>query len=109
MSEHTPGPFKLDGMVIVGTEPVHTNGRERNRLGFSSASYSEIVCEVYGSLELPYPKANAIFIVAACNSHESLVEALEKLVDQYIHMSDGRPETESCIVNARKALAEAKP
>jgi hypothetical protein len=53
-------------------------------------------------------EANAAFIVRACNSFDALVEALEKLTDQYIHMSDGHAETEARVVNARNVLAQAK-
>lgn len=110
MSAHTPGPFRLDGIVIVGTEPVHTNGRQRNSLGFSSASYSEIICEIYGSLELPYPKANADFIVTACNSYEAMRKALSQCIERLEGLEeDGLTKVERLALdNARAALTLAE-
>lgn len=129
---HTKTPWFLDGNMILGSEVVHTNGRERNSIGISSASYSECVCEVQGSLELPHPQANAAFIVRACNSHEALVGALNTALTelraiqardgapQHIAWDRGRPlQTDSCThewwstvverCEAALALAEAKP
>lgn len=80
---HTKTPWVLDGNTIVGSESVHTNGRERNKLGISSASYSDLVCEVHGWLELPHPRANAAFIVTACNAHEELVEAATAILQAF--------------------------
>ncbi len=111
MSEHTPLPWKLDGSVIRGSESIHTNGRERNKLGISSASYSEMVCELYGALELPGPRANAAFIVQACNSHAALVEALIYLLNEtedYIKINHLSALHNHSLEMARKALAMAK-
>src|ERR1700746_3490824 len=44
----TPGPWSLSCGSIIGSAPVHTNGLQRNRMGISSASYSEVVCHVHG-------------------------------------------------------------
>ena len=34
----------------------------------TDASYSKIVCYVYGAIELPGPAANALLIAAACKA-----------------------------------------
>lgn len=114
MSEHTPLPWKRDGQFIVGSESVHINGRQRNRLGYSSASYSDIVCEIYGNLELPAPLANADLIFTACTSHEALVEALTSLLletEDYLKINNLSGFYNHSLVKARKALAlaEVKP
>lgn len=76
---HTPGPWRIEDDEIRGSDTVHTNGRARNSLGISSASYSDCVCTVYGWMDLEHPKGNAKFIVTACNAHEGLVGILQKL------------------------------
>lgn len=73
--KHTATPWKLQGNKVVGSEVVHVNGRERNSLGISSASYSDTVCEVDGWLELEAPKANGDRIVACVNALEDIPSA----------------------------------
>ena len=90
MSEtRTPGPWTLGGQRIVGSDDIHSNGRERNRKGISSASYSSVVCEMHGDLRLPSPRANAEFIVRACNSHEDLLAACEAVEAQLLADAEG--------------------
>jgi len=75
----TPGPWKVREVCgkpsneIVGSESVHTNGLPRNSL-ISSASYSDVVCEVHGWMELDAPKANARLIAAAPDLLSLLIE-----------------------------------
>lgn len=71
MAEHTPGPWTIHRgggharPSIRGAEVIHTNGRLRNELGISSASFSEEVCQFHADLDLPGPQANASLIAAA--------------------------------------------
>jgi hypothetical protein len=73
----TPGPWRVDGNAIRGTEDRHTNGRLRNSVGVSSASYSDQVCTIHGSMELGTPQANARLIAAA----PDLLAALQLIED----------------------------
>jgi hypothetical protein len=63
--KHTPGPWRIEHGLIKGASDVQTNGKLRNMLGISSASYSEIVCDIHGNIELEAPQANARLIAAA--------------------------------------------
>ena len=67
----TPGPWTIrrggghKAPSIVGSDSIHTDGHERNERGYSSASYSDEVCEIHADLDLPGPEANARLIAAA--------------------------------------------
>ncbi len=110
---HTPGPWTREGKWIVGTATIHTNGRERNSLGISSASYSESVAQIHGDLELPGPMANAERIVMAVNAYDELVEALKGAIDciesEFCSHSDVHgPDNSACYAREQyAALAKA--
>ena len=78
MSEFTKGPWKIKlggghkSASIVGSSDEHTNGRLHNKLGISSASYSNEVCELNSDLSLPVPLANANLIASAPDMYEAL-------------------------------------
>jgi hypothetical protein len=95
--EITPLPWRQEGRLITGAGVVHTNGRLRNSLGISSATYSEIVCEIHGAIELPAPSANAEYIVRACNAYPKLVKACKQLIEEVkigtVGKLDKYPET----------------
>lgn len=75
---HTPTPWFVDGDKVYGSQSMHVTGRERNTAtGISSASYSAVVCTVYGQPDLPAPKANLELIAKAVNSHADLLAALK--------------------------------
>ena len=65
MAEFTKGEWEIQGQHIVGGEERHTNGRKRNKLGISSASYSNVIAKIHGDMDLEAPKANARLIAAA--------------------------------------------
>lgn len=62
------------------------------------------ICYVYGS-EGEKPKANAAFIVRACNAHDDLVKALEYFYDAARHDKNVDP---FAFKLAYAALAKAK-
>lgn len=109
MTKHTPGPWKLHPggghayASIRGSESVHTNGRKRNSLGISSASYSDLVCEMPNDLSLTGPMANANLIAAA----PQLLEALEDLADAVEWQLD-IPRIREAESRARAAIAAAR-
>jgi len=75
---HTKGKWKIEYNRIVGEKAAHTNGKQRNSLGISSASYSKTVATIFGALDLPTPKANAHLIAAAPQLLEACEEAYEQ-------------------------------
>lgn len=83
-TEHTPGPWKIEkggGHAynrIVGSDSIQTNGWAERRNGIGNASYSDMVCENLGNLDLEGPKANAKLIAAA----PELLEALKLVYDR---------------------------
>jgi len=68
-SAHTPGPWVIDkyGSVTHGRECVSANG------------FSMVMSPGDGQNEA---KANAAFIVRACNSHYQLVESLREAIEE---------------------------
>ena len=82
--KHSKLPWKLVlGDEIRASEDEHTNGRQYNSR-ISSRSYSDLVCTLHGDMKLPAPKANAAFILEACNAYydnKRKAEAYEGLVD----------------------------
>ena len=129
MAEHIKGKLKLEGKYILAPEDFHTNGRQRNSVGISSASYSDVIAIIHGDLELPIPKAYAEELIRRWNAFEEgglvekLVGACEKLIEaneyaRAISLRNEAPrgtlwnETRSLLdttkLKARQALAEAK-
>lgn len=91
---HTPGPWMS---FDSGTKVITCDSES-----LLIASLEE--CEVETVAER---KANAEFIVRACNSHEELVEALRDLL-QVIATDELIPESVSYMQQARAALAKAE-
>jgi len=95
MSEikHTPGPWRIDapaGSVIIGPDEIDV------ALTFAGSGFRELETD----------EANAEFIVRACNSHDELLAALQRVAD-WIFNIDG-----DCVADAqawaRAAIAKAK-
>jgi len=93
----TQGPWTLSRggghalPSIRGTESVHTNGKQRNSLGISSASYSEEVCQIFADPDLEGPAANIAVIAASRTlmpaSLRCLKTAIEGLLEDVIPYS----------------------
>lgn len=93
-AKHTPGPWRIEHGMIKGASDVHTNGRLRNALGISSASYSDIVCDIHGDIDLAAaPLANARLIAAA----PELLEALKNIVSEIRAYSSPECDDEGAI------------
>jgi hypothetical protein len=94
-AKHTPTPYATDNVVIVNDwEPAHvkiTNGRKI----IAKASYGKTDAE---------RRANAAFIVKACNNHDALLIALKRVVCGF----DGLNDMPFAIDNARHVLKGAK-
>ena len=101
---HTPLPWFVDGDKDYGSQSMHVTGRERNRVhGMSSASYSAVVCTVYGQPDLPAPKANAELIVKAVNSHDELIGAARCCQTVLSQLLETEERTATDWINARCA------
>ena len=104
---HTPLPWFVDGDKDYGSQSMHVTGRERNRVhGMSSASYSAVVCTVYGQPDLPAPKANAELIVKAVNSHAELLRAAKIGLGYMERLSDRQANAYAEFV--RKTIAKVE-
>ena len=101
MSEHTKTPWQFDCGDIGVAEShryadIYTLDEE-----ILIASVNDCLTNFH---------ANAAFIVTACNNFDPLVKALENLIEAVKPM-EGAPywQDHEDLVNAKKALAEAKP
>lgn len=94
---HSPLPWETNGHDIC---PVNTHG--------SSCAFGLRIATVYGITE--DSKANAQFIVHACNSHADLLGALEALVGWAGFVVEDAQDLSGyeLILKARQALALAK-
>lgn len=70
MSQHTPGPWRISGCQL-GKKLLIEHG--------DSDTFSPIIGSVYDDEGRLPQKANAAFIVRACNSHDGLVTALKEI------------------------------
>lgn len=99
MGEHTPTPWRIEVVESSSSgDPVEL-----------------IVCGTdweIAQIELGEEdnlcRANAAFIVKACNSHDALVKALEAIRDCAKNTRDWQ-ELEQCRTIAREALAKVRP
>ena len=99
---HTPGPWRIS--------------RESNGHAYISSpcdigndewwEFASVVTKVEGRVD-KIGKANAAFIVKACNLHEELVEALKGLLP-YLTISEGHGCYNNAIINAIIAIAKAE-
>ena len=100
MSEHTPTPWKYDIL-------------DDDNFGIS-AGWTDIAT-VYNRDDSPTDKANAEFIVRACNSHGDLLAALKAIVPvarlgvgrYYSNSNPARKEEWDAIHGAEDILREA--
>lgn len=95
--KHTPTPWKTDGNEIWQEKPIIENKHFH-------------ICKVHGVCQTQVNKANASFIVRACNSHDELVEALKRTHKALIHHIQpmNRNEDYLASLQAEKAIAKAK-
>lgn len=95
MSEHTPGPWRVRGRTkIRGTV-----------LGMRYKIADVCYPESGGEYERRETKANAEFIVRACNAHEELVAAVDAAARYFEARNLGEPAHE---LQARLVAALAK-
>lgn len=100
---HTPTPYRMTarrpGDKVIRIEGPVTNDYFINL-------YCEVSCD---DRDTDVALANAEFIVKACNSHDALVGALRKALEN-LEEVPGRERQWACeAVEAALALAEAKP
>ena len=108
MTDWTPGPWRIergaahDQNRIVGADSVQIHGWIKSVYTpygtIRNASYSDTVCEIPGSLDLPGPAANARLISAA----PDLARACESLLSMLLlgdHCGD---------IDDAKAIREAE-
>lgn len=110
MSEHTPGPWEI--------LPGHSERRLIIRHDWRSGRYVAQIGELVGGPDLtPEDRANAAFIVRACNSHDALIAALEEADDNMdtlaANLRNGITEGAASLIPRfraaiRAALAQAK-
>ncbi len=110
--EHTPLPWRIEGGEIFGAADIHLNGKLHSST-VSSRSFSDRVCLIAGSVELPGPAANAALIVRAVNSHSELVEACEAAMEEFNDRYDGAPDAgyqwmAELMLKMENALAKAE-
>ena len=109
-AKHTPGPWKIERggghgrPGIRGSDSIHVNGRKRNSLGISSASYSDLICDIPFNLELPGVRANAHLIAAAPEMLEALKELAQWDTERNYH---GEPH-KKIVTLARTVIAKAE-
>lgn len=70
--KRTQGEWLMTGTFVQAQESFHCKGHLRNKAGYSNASYSERICEIYGVVSSPIdeldptiPAENMRFIAAA--------------------------------------------
>jgi len=125
VSEHTPGPWKACNngecsclIISSADNPVAKvmSGKwvddfpalrlvGDSTLDQKTEAYMEQI--PYGEIDPAVAKANALFIVRACNAHEGLLEALRAIADPAVPNSLGEPDSRLYLAQqiARVALA----
>ena len=81
MAEHTPTPWFLGPTpgYLGGTQYKDDGARHSDPITIRSPAHTEEIATVWTYL-LP-TEANAEFIVRACNSHDEVLAALERLLE----------------------------
>ena len=77
--KHTQGPFVVEGK----------NGMDDALFHIIPAGEGGTIASVWGDSKAG-AKANAEFIVRACNSHEELLEAAKEIMESLMGSVDGR-------------------
>ena len=87
MSDHTPTPWKL---TIVGGSYCATH--------YVEGANSEVIAIIDRDVDEPTNKANAAFIVQACNSHDELVAATKELLSiaRMYHKGEAPGHEDAC-------------
>lgn len=93
--KHTPLPFWRDddGFIASGSDDTYTTVADTN----------------VNKLDIDEREANTDFIIRACNSHYTLLEALKKLtktVNNYAF--EGLTQLDAAVSNAQKAIKQAE-
>ena len=82
--EHSKTPWGCDSTAIEGSYVVYgDSGDDDDEICIVSEMFADSI-----EHEESAARANAEFIVKACNNHDALVEALKGLMDAFIH-TDG--------------------
>ena len=104
-TEHTPTPYK--SILSIDNQRTKTG-----HYFFVSESPRQFGPEHVYLDNSEKGKANAAFIVTACNAHDELVATLEDMVAEtcdYMYINNlGDPEKQHNIIRARAILAKAK-
>ena len=103
---HTPAPWEV--VKTIGAPEITGDNRRIARILYDPGSEDEQV------------HANAQFIVTACNSHHDLLDALQLLLDAFIHKDDNpkgnkaktdiialNPDVRNALNVAREAIQKA--
>ena len=116
----TAGPWHEDGKDITCDESFHSHGHLRNSLGYSNASYTNKVCEIYGNTIPPVddldpivPAFNRHFIVNARTDLpfviSSLREAQERIgkLEEALEFISGIYDDQKSTIENSQAMYEA--
>lgn len=95
-AEHTPGPWIVEESRVQDTGTLFETIRSSSCLDTGDIAYL--------TLRQSEVRANADFIVRACNAHDDLVAALEAMC---LNMKQDRHEYRDCYKAARAAIAKA--
>jgi len=93
---HTPGPWSRSGTYGTG---VFTDTKETNVIA---------MCHIKNSNRFFEAKANAAFIVTACNNHRALLEACEMALRVLLQTGNGEDYVDRTINDLEAALTAAK-
>jgi len=108
--QHTPGPWKAC-YHDIGDYVAHIEGRDSNHP--DEPKYIRTVAVVLAYADIPENKANAAFIIHACNSHDALVGSLKALfehcamIHKYWGDNSNTKEADAAIKSAHATLISA--
>lgn len=95
-AKRTRGEWRVDGGRVCTDETFHTHGHLRNSAGYSNASYSEKICEIWGNTVSPVdeldpvlPRANAAAIAALPEAF-ALIAELDAALQEYVDPDEPR-------------------
>ena len=108
-SKHTPTPWRPEGSVVdvsgnalwSGSVLPDGNGAYRGPIA------SILSCDHITGISREEAKANADFIVRACNNHDTLVKLLTKVRDTIAAIDDDSDNASSLLAEINDALRQA--
>ncbi|WP_138476176.1 hypothetical protein [Dyadobacter bucti] len=109
MTEHTPTPWR-----ILPEEVDKDYIRIRGTVLGCRYKIANVLTPVYDGApqrEADETRANADLIVRACNAHDDLVDALERMIDGFgytSYISDEEKQSDPDVIFAQNTLAKAK-